>query len=163
MTNLVERLRFESPGPNHIALEAADEIIWLREELLAAQEEAKWLRKSNNAAKTLVAAKERIQLATGLDQKVVEEAKDTLQSERDANAQLTEELLAAQVRISELREAIYAWQDHKSDWFDEALSHTDDLSALRDYRSKVLMDAAEWYGSEHPVGVQLRRMAKELK
>ena len=84
-----------------------------------------------------------------------------------------EQLIASQAREQQLREEMLRIAGYCRIWGGEAerarkllehyLNRPADDTALKQYGAKLLRDAAEWYGSEHPVGVQLNRMAGELE
>lgn len=74
----------------------SDIVKYLEHELAACQ-------RSLNAAKQVIASKDARQLAEA----VVDEAKATLDSEREANARLTEELAACQANNKVLRDALF--------------------------------------------------------
>lgn len=107
MTDNVERLRKlahsrMSTKEADIEIESAFEIERLRGELAAAT-------RSLSAAKAVIEAKERQQTAMHEQVAQLKEARNTLQSEREANARLTGELAASQARESALRKELGTW------------------------------------------------------
>lgn len=75
-------------------------------QLTAANERAASAQKQFSSAKMLIESMEKIQAAQYLKLKELDEAKKTLDSERDANSRLTEELSSAQAQVVKMREEL---------------------------------------------------------
>ena len=112
-------------------------------------------QKALNAAKQIIKSKEHRQL----DEVVVQEARDSLESERQANEQLTKELAESQAREAKLRDFVdvcIELDDYLTETTVQALEVVRDLpsddTALQEERKQAkkeaLLEAADWWDQD---------------